>query len=50
MGYSNLDLSEVGFANIRNGADVLGVKVFDATVGGKLDIFRKYQSTKHSIW
>jgi len=40
-GIPNLDLSEVGFANIRDSAEARGVKVLDATVGGKLDIFEK---------
>ena len=40
-GVPNLELSEIGFTNIRNRAEARGVKVFDATIGGKLEIFEK---------
>lgn len=40
-GVPNLDLSEVGFKNAKKAFENDGRKIFDATIGGKLQIFEK---------
>jgi hypothetical protein len=40
-GVPNLDLSEVGYENAKEAFEKDGRKIFDATVGGKLQVFEK---------